>query len=262
MRRSQPDDTSSMEDDDASSHEQGIVRRFPRIGSQFQTRISKSTAFTMRPTPERMSVDFPYISEREAESLDHSDSKNIPESKVGPATTNSDFGANLSDKKSDRGGILLHKPGKEMGEFSKYIKPFIISTDKQINSTISNEAWIQHMIHLHSIETTGKRSRSSRGGVKRKRVEDEEIMIWNLENILNNIQKSQRKNLSTEILGEEEATALEHFWRSFDGNIDAAQFNLLVELSGGQGEYSFANIFSLKRSKNLYNSLLLKKRQK
>ena len=92
-----------------------------------------------------MSVDFPYISEKEAENLDHLESNNIPESKVGPSTTNGDSGANLGDKKSNRGGILLHKPGKEMREFSKYIKPFIMSTDKQVNSTISNEAWIQHM---------------------------------------------------------------------------------------------------------------------
>ena len=44
------------------------------------------------------------------------------------------------------------------------------------------------------------------------------------------------------MLGEEEATALEHLCRSFDGNIDAARLNLLVELSGGQGEYLFAEV--------------------
>lgn len=66
MRRSQPDHTVPGETDDVSSHEESSVRRPPRVGSQFQTRISKSTGFTIRPTPERMSVDFPYISEKEA----------------------------------------------------------------------------------------------------------------------------------------------------------------------------------------------------
>lgn len=250
MRHSQPDDTASTEGDDGSVQEEGIVRRFPRIGAQFQTRISKSTGCTLRPTPERMSVDFPYISEKEAVKFDCSESNFILEVNAGPVEAIGDSDTDLSNNKSNRGGILLHKPGKQVGVFSKYAKPFIMSTGKEVNPTISSEAWIQHMIQLHSTEATGTRSRSSRGGVKRKRVENEE-MIWNLENILNNIQKSRRKNLTIDILGEEEATALEYLCRSFDGNIDAAQFNLLVELSGGQGEYLFAEVVYHNRSRKL-----------
>lgn len=70
MRRSQPDNTVSGETDDGTFQDESIVRRFPRVGAQFQTRISKSTGFTIRPAPERMSVDFPYISEKEAGEVD------------------------------------------------------------------------------------------------------------------------------------------------------------------------------------------------
>lgn len=103
------------------------------------------------------------------------------------------------------------------------------------------------MIHLHSTETAGKRL--CRGGRKRKRAENEEL-IWSLENILDNLQKNNGKFLGAEMQGEEEATALQHLWHFFDGNIDAAEFNVLVRLSGGQGKFTqcqnfmhFANIF-------------------
>jgi hypothetical protein len=70
MRRSQPDHAISGDGDDASLQEDSTVRRFPRIGAQFQTRISKSIGLSIRPIPELMSVDFPYISEKEAEQRD------------------------------------------------------------------------------------------------------------------------------------------------------------------------------------------------
>ena len=91
------------------------------------------------------------------------------------------------------------------------------------------------MIHLHSTETTGMRNRACRGGVKRKRAENEE-MIWNLENILSNLQKNRSDIPVADMLGEEEATALEHYWLFFGGDIDAAELNALVNLSGGQGK--------------------------
>lgn len=47
------------------AHHQTIPRRFPRIGSVYQTRISKSTEPSDRPPPDRMSKDYPYISEIE-----------------------------------------------------------------------------------------------------------------------------------------------------------------------------------------------------
>ena len=70
MRRSQPDHM-VLGDGEGSLNEESPVRRFPRVGAQFQTRISKSTGPSIRPTPDRMSVDFPYISEKEAEQQNH-----------------------------------------------------------------------------------------------------------------------------------------------------------------------------------------------
>ena len=66
MRCSQPDQTASGNGDDISCQDDSIPRRFPRIGAQFQTRISKSTGHTIRPAPDRMFVDFPYVLEKEA----------------------------------------------------------------------------------------------------------------------------------------------------------------------------------------------------
>jgi len=233
MRRSQPDQTLSGYGDDFSLQEDSTVRRFPRIGAQFQTRISKSTGLSIRPTPERMSVNFPYILEKEAGQRDQIQA-NVPlESPFVAVVTKSGFDLMLPDSKSNRGGLLIHKPAQEKGEFSNYVHPFMISTRSQVRPKISNEAWIQHMIHLHSTGTTGKRNRACRGGGKRKRPENEEL-IWSLENILDNLQKNRSGVLGAEMLGEEEATALEHSWLFFDGNIHAAQFNLLVKLSGGQ----------------------------
>ena len=155
----------------------------------------------------------------------------------GAVATNSAFDPMLPDSKSSRGGLLIHKPARGKREFLKYVQPFMISTRNQVRPKISNEAWIQHMIHLHSTETIGKRNRSSRGGAKRKRGENEEL-VWNLEKILDNLQKNRSEIVSAEMLGEEEATALEHLCRLFDGNIEAAEFNLLVKLSGGQGKFN------------------------
>ena len=64
MRRSQSDQMNSEQGESP-------VRRFPRVGSQYQTRISKSTEpapDSTRPKPDRMrmSIDFPYILEKEA----------------------------------------------------------------------------------------------------------------------------------------------------------------------------------------------------
>ena len=45
-------------------------RRFPRLGSQFQTRIRKSHEPLERPSPDLMSSEFPFISEEEAQARD------------------------------------------------------------------------------------------------------------------------------------------------------------------------------------------------
>ena len=66
MKQSQPE-RMVLDDGDGSSHQQSPVRRFPRVGAQFQTRISKSTGPSVRPTPDRMSVNFPFLSEKEVD---------------------------------------------------------------------------------------------------------------------------------------------------------------------------------------------------
>lgn len=48
-----------------SPDKQVIPRRFPRIGSQFQTRIAKSTDPLDRPLPDLMSAEYPYVTEFE-----------------------------------------------------------------------------------------------------------------------------------------------------------------------------------------------------
>ena len=67
MRASEAGKTIPCDRDSTSSHDDTIIRRFPRVGAQFQTRISKATGLSIRPTPERMSSDFPYLSEIEVE---------------------------------------------------------------------------------------------------------------------------------------------------------------------------------------------------
>jgi hypothetical protein len=76
MRRTQSDNPGSegevepKQDEEPKSPEKQLYpRRFPRIGSQFQTRISKDTAEpTGRPVPDRFSVDFPHLSVKDADS--------------------------------------------------------------------------------------------------------------------------------------------------------------------------------------------------
>ena len=158
-------------------------------------------------------------------------------SPFGAVPISSGFDLPLSGSKSDRGGLLIHKPGQEKREFSLYTHPFMVSTRGQVRPKISNEAWVQYLIHLHSTKTIGKRNRACRGGSKRKRAENEEL-IWSLENILDRLRKNRSGGFATEMMGEEEALALEHLCLIFDGNIDAAEFNLLVKLSGGQGKFT------------------------
>lgn len=145
-------------------------------------------------------------------------------------------GVKFPESKSCRGGSLVYAPAKDDGQFLQFVQPFVTSTRDQARPQITNEAWIQHMIHLHSTESIGKRSRASRGGVKRKRPENEEL-VWNLENILERLKNSNNDNADSEMFGEEQALVLEKL-RLFDGgNLDAAQFDVLVNLSGGQGKF-------------------------
>ena len=92
------------------------------------------------------------------------------------------------------------------------------------------------MIHLHSTETTGKNNRASRGGVKRKRAGNEEL-VWSLENVLEGFQEKNEGIDRCGMMGEEQAVVLEHMKQCYDGNVEAAKLNILVNLSGGQGEF-------------------------
>jgi hypothetical protein len=56
-----------------SPDRQVIPRRFPRIGSQFQTRIGKSTEPLDRRPPDRMSTKYPYATEHEVNRCRDSD---------------------------------------------------------------------------------------------------------------------------------------------------------------------------------------------
>ena len=155
----------------------------------------------------------------------------------------SGFDPMLPDLKSNRGGSLIYSPTTDKGDFSTFVQPLMTSTRNQAIPQITNEAWIQHMIHLHSTETTGKRNRASRGGVKRKRAENEEL-VWSLENILEGLQKNRRGFIGCEMLGEEQAVALEHLRLCYDGNVEGAEFDILVKLSGGQGQFNSLNTFT------------------
>jgi hypothetical protein len=42
-------------------------RRFPRMGSQFQARITKTAENLSRPPPDLMSSEYPHISEKESD---------------------------------------------------------------------------------------------------------------------------------------------------------------------------------------------------
>lgn len=149
----------------------------------------------------------------------------------------SGFDLRIPDSKSNRGGLLIYSPIENKEEFSSFVQPLMTSMGNQVIPQITNEAWVQHMIHLHSTETTGKRNRASRGGVKRKRADNEEL-VWSLENILEGLQENKGGVGRCGMMGEEQAVVMEHMKQCYDGNVEATKFNILVNLSGGQGEYS------------------------
>jgi hypothetical protein len=139
------------------------------------------------------------------------------------------------DTRTIRGGILVLSPSEGIHEFPLYARPLVVSMEYKPEPDIANETWKQQMIQLHSCESGGKRNRSSRGGVKRKRVSSEEELIWSLERLLEKEEDMVKQNGSNPLFGEEDAVMLEQLNRHHYGNNKAAEFNLLVQLSGGQG---------------------------
>ena len=139
--------------------------------------------------------------------------------------------------RTSRGGLLIHSPFERMEEFPSFVRPLLVSQEYEPESHIVNETWKQQMIQLHGCEAVGgKRSRASRGGVKRKRVNAEEELVWSLEDLLER-QEGKRKVGEHNLFGEEDAFIFEQLKQQHDANVRAAELNILVQLSGGKGKH-------------------------
>jgi hypothetical protein len=105
---------------------------------------------------------------------------------------------------------------------------------------VTNDAWKQHMVQLHNIETPKKkRSRAPRGGKKRKRPatgDDDDDLIWSLEDLVQRGQHVGAGRPRKRTIGEDDACALEYLHTRHSGNTNAAKMNLLIDLSAGRGE--------------------------
>jgi hypothetical protein len=158
----------------------------------------------------------------------------IAESPSHPIETN-DFNG-LKNHITRRGGTIVHAPTRESKQYKIFVQPFITSLKTPPQNQITPQAWVQHMIQLHSTEGAGKRKRVQRGAVKRKR-ENEEELVWSLESILQSQQESRRRKKAPRISnGEEEAVALDFLGQHFLGNVQTAVLNVVADLSGGQGK--------------------------
>lgn len=139
-----------------------------------------------------------------------------------------------------RGGLLIHSPFNHMEKFPTFVRPLLLSQQGEPQSDIVNETWKQQMIQLHSCDTGGgKRSRASRGGVKRKRANTEEELVWSLERLLegqNGTSTGKGKGGEHNLFGEEDAFVFEQLKQQHNGNVKVAELNLLVQLSGGKGK--------------------------
>jgi hypothetical protein len=128
-----------------------------------------------------------------------------------------------------------------MDDLPSFVRPLVISLRKRPQPNIANETWKQQMIQLHSCCETvgGKRSRASRGGVKRKRADTEGELVWSLERLLEEQGESGEGESGNLLFGEEDALILEQLKRHHDGNVHAAESNFLVQLSWGKGKITF-----------------------
>jgi hypothetical protein len=143
----------------------------------------------------------------------------------------------VDDVRTTRGGLLIHSPFDQMDLFPPFVRPLTVSLENEPEPHIANERWKQQMIQLHSYETVGgKRSRTSRGGVKRKRVNAEDELVWSLELLLERNEETGKRKGDEHLFGEEDAVVFEHLKQQHDGNVEAAKLNFLVQLSGGKGK--------------------------
>lgn len=139
---------------------------------------------------------------------------------------------------TSRGGLLVHKPSDDMDRFPHFVQPFMRPLEDPAPLHVTDDAWKQQMIHLHNQEADApkKRGRAPRGaGQKRKRVEGEEELVWSLENMLQTRNKEEQCHPSA-VLGEDDAFTFEHLYLRHGGNVEAAELNLLVDLSSGRGK--------------------------
>lgn len=126
-----------------------------------------------------------------------------------------------------------------MNQYSSFVLPFVISLSSPPQNQITPQAWVQHMIQLHSTGVAS-RKRAQRGPVKRKQANEEEL-VWSLESMLQSEQDSRKKKkLPSQVtaIGEEEAVTLEYLGRHFPRNLPTAMLNIVAAMSGGQGKHA------------------------
>jgi hypothetical protein len=138
--------------------------------------------------------------------------------------------------KTSRGGLRIHTPADDMDRFPHFAQPLMRSLVHPPPPHVTDDAWKQHMIQLHNREAPKKRSRAPRGGLKRKRVEEEEELVWSLEGMLQR-QKAEKKRQRPLVVGEDDAYTMEYLHLRHYGNVVAAELNLLVDLSAGRGKF-------------------------
>jgi hypothetical protein len=150
---------------------------------------------------------------------------------------------------TSRGGLLLHTPSEDMDRFPHFVQPLMMSLEDPAPPHDTDNAWKQHMIQLHNREAPKKRSRAPRSGVKRKQVQDEEELVWSLESMLQSQHEEKQRHRSA-VIGEDDACTLEYLHLRHSGNVEAAELNLLVDLSSGRGkECKFVRYSRIKRIK-------------
>ena len=151
---------------------------------------------------------------------------------------------------TERGGLLLHRPAEDANRFQTFTKPLFQSDGVSPPTQVTDDAWKQRLIHLHSnMSPKAARGRNPRGGgPKRKRDDEEEEMVWGLESMTRDAAKQQR-NDRTRVRrqlgsGEDEASALEYLHRH-GGNATAAELCVLVDLSAGRGKFDDCLVIGL-----------------
>jgi hypothetical protein len=141
---------------------------------------------------------------------------------------------------------LLHRPSEDMERFQRFTQPFFQSDETPPPAHVTEEAWNQRLIHLHS-NTSPQMSRNrnirAAGCQKRKRVE--ENMVWGLERMLHDEAQQKQSEAPRHqriVVGEDDSRALEYLHRYHNGDVAAAELNVLVEMSAGRGMFCLVRV--------------------